>query len=1552
MRLTGSDLLACERLLLPQIQTIQLLGQLPLTADDYTHLTTLIRARMRQDVGSGTRYITRWAPGCFAVFLVWTGITGYRAGNYWTAVHEALGTTEANWQSQWGQFFNRFLVRQQLPRFVIEGSPAYVTPILLHGLIPNICLNDYFSEVVRPLALRQRVYHPVEVSHELRLYRNDADRSEMLGNTLEQLQEQKQLFDRRLRQSYLLSQVHDEVKRLWQLEAPVAQLQLAQLPLLADEQAAMKPAAPSESEPERAIAALTQEWQDCQQVQARLMATIAVAAQDNRLLAQETALVTVLTATAQWPNLAAQVSALAERESVLAAQLQQQWSAYSTRPWQDAWGDLLAQWPLARMVQANFQANALAAVVEVATAQFAAAERANRNRRSQPPWWLGVGVVLLAALAALFFYWSPLTFWALVANVTHLAHTLFWPEFYVGAGVLCSGILLEIKRMQRLQQRHEQQLRRRAYLATVARCEDQQATLAGTWQVADLAPPWQREGMTLMPVYHALGQLYQQWARVRQERATQEQTWQQAYAAVAALATQVGLPHQEGEADLTGRLREALDTAQARRFAAAAAEERLTREIHPTVERLQVALRNAEEMAAAHKPWRAAEQALDQQLSRGSGDSGESQYATPQLESAARNEAAALRSELLRQHENLPKIEQLLRNTTKDGLALRRDAEEKLQAIKGIQARMAPIEEELQRYLLPWATLDEPVRRFLRFGGPVAEQLLIDTVLLLQGSVQAGEVVIPLEHTLPARLISAFEAWWAEQIWTCAATTTAPQLTRPAAFSEQFSQPMIELDRAKAALWVQFPPQQWQGGDTAAALQLTIADSAAPTREERYPLRAYRRQGPWVASTPLAIPLPFLADHYDVTLTQGDKCIQHWTMALWRADRPYLAFAWRSGQLIERAEIPIGQVWLLLPATARIAPERVIVEQVALHGHLAGYQLCGLDWAVADDVTVTAQGVVYPLLPATPARRMVVTLAGNQPLAAVRAAGLPLYVGTAPRLRIPQLEDNELAAWRLFIEEIVEPGPDAPVAETETGRFFQLDLLTDLLKRTPTEGWAELPLDHVRLLGPQAAGRFRIHLRKLPAENYEFTFALMPRLAISFPQTAYLPRQPEQQAAPIAVTIAASLRSRFVPQAPATLVQSRQGTHQVKSDFAAVAITGMLSLPSTGERMINVPLTISLPKVTWCLQGLTTEPALPWRDTVEELWLGDWEQRSALFLLVRVPVTITGTLELGPQGHTHGQRAAINDGEARFDLLALRAALRQDTPVQPLIVRHYAPAAAFQPQPLVAVRRHWEAADFQCIQRQRGRTVILQMRWRALGKATNPYVRIWGVNDTVSPCLEQTVDPQLATQANAEVEIVAPAAQLSPGIYLLQLVEVDPWVPADVSRPQPKDLNVMEITVVGAGNLRQGDIFTITGIRDDQGVRHPPDASYRIKVEGKIVNHKLPSRFRNQQVLITHGNEGWYVGRYIAEERAMHTLADQALHDEMLVSNPFKIEFNERTGEVTALEDRDGEGAMYCLQCRRLYWRAAALAAETAAGHDLSGPVELFTVRWDQGTDE
>lgn len=155
-----ADLRACERILSPLVPTVRLLGEIPLTDEAYQHLVGLIRTKLAWDLSRGTAYLSRWAPTSFACFLVWTGIVGYRNGNYWSAVYEAVGEIDANWQSQWGQFFLRFLEKHHLPQFAIEGCPPYVTPILRHGLLPNACLDAYFTHIVRPLAQRWRLVEP------------------------------------------------------------------------------------------------------------------------------------------------------------------------------------------------------------------------------------------------------------------------------------------------------------------------------------------------------------------------------------------------------------------------------------------------------------------------------------------------------------------------------------------------------------------------------------------------------------------------------------------------------------------------------------------------------------------------------------------------------------------------------------------------------------------------------------------------------------------------------------------------------------------------------------------------------------------------------------------------------------------------------------------------------------------------------------------------------------------------------------------------------------------------------------------------------------------------------------------------------------------------------------------------------------------------------------------------------------------------------------------------------------------------------------------------
>jgi len=70
---------------------LQAWGQIALSPEDLDHLGTLIRQRISPNISEGTRFLGREAPTCLACFLVWTGIVGYRDGDYWSAAILVLG---------------------------------------------------------------------------------------------------------------------------------------------------------------------------------------------------------------------------------------------------------------------------------------------------------------------------------------------------------------------------------------------------------------------------------------------------------------------------------------------------------------------------------------------------------------------------------------------------------------------------------------------------------------------------------------------------------------------------------------------------------------------------------------------------------------------------------------------------------------------------------------------------------------------------------------------------------------------------------------------------------------------------------------------------------------------------------------------------------------------------------------------------------------------------------------------------------------------------------------------------------------------------------------------------------------------------------------------------------------------------------------------------------------------------------------------------------------------------------------------------------------------
>ncbi len=152
IRLPTASLQDLERVLDEQIRAVSLLGELPLTPDLLEDLRDAVtRLIQRCGLSNASRMLCEAYPCCLAVFLVIHGVFHYDQGSYWPAINELVSTAAGRPRSvkaEWGEFFLSFLRTHGLadfPALERERSLKYVTPILLHGGIPQYCLNDYFQ---------------------------------------------------------------------------------------------------------------------------------------------------------------------------------------------------------------------------------------------------------------------------------------------------------------------------------------------------------------------------------------------------------------------------------------------------------------------------------------------------------------------------------------------------------------------------------------------------------------------------------------------------------------------------------------------------------------------------------------------------------------------------------------------------------------------------------------------------------------------------------------------------------------------------------------------------------------------------------------------------------------------------------------------------------------------------------------------------------------------------------------------------------------------------------------------------------------------------------------------------------------------------------------------------------------------------------------------------------------------------------------------------------------------------------------------------------------
>lgn len=1547
----GSDLRTYEQQLVPYLSSIQLLGQLPITESDFVQLSGLIRNSFKGNIGRDTRSLIRWTPTCFATFLVWAGITGYQAGNYWGAVHEHLGVTDSSWQTQWGQFFLSFLEKHQLPQFSIEGSPTYVTPILLHGLIPNACLSEYFDSVVYPLVVRQRVYHPLEVRNELLGYRQAIISDEQYDIELATLHKKKQSLDREIRRNYLLSQAYDDVQQLWQLEARAEGFSTQQ-PAAADSESIIENASlAGESESSVHAMQVVQHYErDYQHLQKQL--EVATAAQT--LLTQESTIRTLLQ---RRPT----SQPFDEQIDQLSTEIQELQATLTSLPWQQQWNDRLAEWPKERLTAATDQFRLLSMQVADCQKVLDSEPPTDPHMASSNPFWSTIKMIFLSVVILTLLLSTVVLIFGAPQKEVNLPWSLesYTSTVVIATLLLIAAFLIERRRLQlsekTIKLRQAKQAKEQ-YEIVVHQYAEQLSALEQTWPFQDILPvPWCGESDKRIATYDKLTQLSVEHSTlIQKQRAAlvDEQIW---LTSLYEFAHKFGLPTNVDITEMVKNLATALD--QATEISSNIEQlQQQSGEIRLSIQRLQPLVQGAPQdvltlAESAPTQWR-----LLDFTENAESHSGQTPVKNAEIDTVNNVSAEAqpdpnnkahltLRKQLSLRYPQLPKIEQWLRHSNKDGMALRQEAETQFQSLKSIQREIDALEVQKENSTFSWSTLDEPVRRFLRYGDTTAEQLLIDTTRLLYLSLQQNRVTLPPDHQLPPRVIDAFTKWWSQRTHVADTLFMTPV---PVSQGTYFRTPMITCNENNTELVLLFPAQQWQATIEAMTPQLTIADESNPGHCHTYSLRAYQRQPEIVGTDEQIFALPFLADHYTVVLAVDSQIIQKWQVILRETDAPYLAFGERTKRLLDPSALPKGRIHLMTSTAATPDPVECILEQVALQGILKEHIFWTVDLSISDSVVLHEQGKTYNLTTSSEIRRVAPKLSGPSPIAMVDAAGFSLYTGSLPHLQIPITDPDELSQWQLFVE--LSPTPYQPTMAIPDAQFVALDQWAGQIQYESNRGWIELPLRDLPLLKRPKAGFVRIHLRK-SSHNYEIWFAFLPLFTFKFQSAVYLPHSVTLPTPPLEMTLHAPPRGTFQVDSPGTVRIERQGTYQVSAPFSATAISGSLHILQVTGNTIDLPIRFTIPKVTWAILTVAklTEDELSdhyWYDSAEEIWYDEWETSSALFLWLRVPPCIEDTLEIVMEGQKQGQRAPVINGMARFDLRALRDTLSPAQAVSQLLLRHNTSTPAFSPRPLLAVRTLWEIDEVECIQLHRGRTICLQLHWHEQGKASDRLVRIWHIDDSSKPVWEEPLVAQSNEAMQFYSELMLPATQLSPGNYLLQFLAVDAWVESTPSYPQIDDRNVARIAIVGAGNLRQGEIFTIKAVIDEN-CEHLLKGQYRIQIDGKIVNQLLPSHYRNQQVLVTHGNNGWYMGRALLPEITTATPVTLTLRNELLASSPFKIEYDEAAGLITTLEDRYGEGPMFCKNCGQLYWREEAIEAEEANGHQLLGPIERFTIQWD-----
>lgn len=637
--------------------------------------------------------------------------------------------------------------------------------------------------------------------------------------------------------------------------------------------------------------------------------------------------------------------------------------------------------------------------------------------------------------------------------------------------------------------------------------------------------------------------------------------------------------------------------------------------------------------------------------------------------------------------------------------------------LENVDDMISEYKDILQHQTQDFSNVDEPVLRYLLYGGDSAERFLILSMEMLNRAI-AGGTISSEELGLTERVVEAFKQWWESK-----------NLSGPGPTGEVVKAPILSFDSGLMELKVLFPAQMLNELKGDISVRLSASDQGQALHEQK--LRVYR-QGIGYQTEVYEYILNIPADEYHLELLHGGESINKWAIPGINSDTPYMAFDYRTGKYLAKDQFRRNRLMLITPRRMTISPSGIIMEESNLYGSWGSYKYALLDLSGLDQISFRdASGPDKEFsIPISSDDATQIELIDYSASRFCNSEEDPVYFGRLPIISMRSVD--KLGDWSISID----PAKGSYPRGYRSYRFSELlDPIYEQINRS-----IRLPLSNEKLLGPNAFGRFVVRVKGPYRSCEDFSFCFIPEIRESFDESIYLPSVDNES-----LTAQALIRFgnnlEFKPYPPAQITSESDSSCCIQVGLNHNYIKGTIYY-NTQEGFSKLPLTISVPKLYWRIQGLPNAMHSSWCDRICEVDLDDWDLSKELYLDIRTPTFLNGVvwLKCGP----HKTSKKLSNGISRLNLMEFNDTLRSGISdgTFTIDISDTPPEIGIRDVPIFRVIKAFiiKSVDYAVI--RNGKDHCLQVKWEEDGFASqNRVVRLWSIDDPDSqPVAEETTE--------------------------------------------------------------------------------------------------------------------------------------------------------------------------------------------------------------------